>query len=128
MQHLNRQLAEKKAAGSAYNNQNIVFCSTVGTYIESRRINTTLNKLLDKAGIKHINFHALRHTFATRALENGIPAKVVAEILGHSDVALTLNTYSHVLQSTAHEEITKLNSIFGQDEIDRERDGSDMDR
>jgi integrase len=110
--HKKRQEVECHAAGSAFNHQNIVFCSMVGTYIEPRRVNTTLIKLLDKAGIEHVSFHAFRHTFATRALENGIPAKVVAEIIGHADVALTLNTYTHVIGSTAHEQISKLNSMF----------------
>jgi len=54
----------------------------------------------------------LRHTFATRALENGIPAKVVQVILGHTDISLTLNTYSHVLKSTAHDQIEKIDGLF----------------
>jgi integrase len=110
--HRALQDAEKAVAGSAYNKMNLVFCSNVGTYIEPRRINMTLEKLIRKANIEHINFHALRHTFATRALENGIPAKVVQVILGHKDVSLTLNTYSHVLQSTAHEQLEKMNALF----------------
>ena len=74
----------------------------------------TLDKIIKKAGIEHVNFHALRHTFATRALEAGIPAKVVQEIHGHADVSLTLNTYSHVLQTTAHEQMSKINSLFAE--------------
>jgi hypothetical protein len=54
----------------------------------------------------------LRHTFATRALENGIPAKVVQAMLGHSDVALTLNTYTHLLKETLHIEMEKMNDVF----------------
>ena len=71
-----------------------------------------MGKLLKQAGVEHINFHALRHTFATRALENGVPAKVVQAMLGHADVALTLNTYTHVLKETLHGEINKMNDIF----------------
>jgi integrase len=126
--HRDRQEIEKRAAGSGYNSLNLVFCSKVGTYIETRRLNITLNKLLKKAKIEHINFHALRHTFATRALESGIPAKVVAEILGHSDVALTLNTYSHVLQSTAHEQMNKLNHVFQPEKTSRKRQERDRSR
>ena len=110
--HALLQGEEKKEAGSAYNKQGLVFCSNIGTYIEPRRINTTLEKLIKKAGIERINFHALRHTFATRALENGIPAKVVQAMLGHADVALTLNTYTHLLKETLHEEMGKMNDIF----------------
>ena len=110
--HYILQQKEQKEAGSAYNQLGIVFCSKVGTYIEARRINSTLEKILKQAGVEHINFHALRHTFATRALENSVPAKVVQKMLGHADVSLTLNTYTHVLKETLHDEIGKMDNIF----------------
>lgn len=113
-EHKRRQEVEKRIAGSVHNKMDLVFCSNIGTYIEPRRVNTTLGKLVAKAGIEHINFHALRHTFATRALEAGIPARVVQEILGHSDVALTLNRYTHLLKSTVHEQMEKMNDMFQQ--------------
>ncbi len=52
--------------------------------------------------------HTLRHTFATRALENGIPPKVVQEILGHSSITMTLDLYTHVLPQTKAEEMKKM--------------------
>ena len=110
--HYGLQQIEMEKAGSAYNKSGIVFCSNVGTYIEPRRINTTLGKLINAAGIDHINFHALRHTFASRALEAGIPAKVIQEMLGHADVALTLNRYTHILKNTMQDEMQKMNSVF----------------
>lgn len=61
---------------------------------------------------EHISPHALRHTFATRALESGIPPKVVQEILGHSSITITLDLYTHVLDKTKSEEILKLQRIF----------------
>ena len=110
--HYMLQQKEQREAGSAYNKLNLVFCSSVGTFTEPGRINTTLDKVLKQAGVEHINFHALRHSFATRALEIGVPAKVVQAMLGHSDVALTLNTYTHLLKETLHDEIGKMNSLF----------------
>jgi integrase len=110
--HRERQDEEKAKAGSAYNERNLVFCSNVGTVIEPRRVRAMMDKIADKAGIEHITFHALRHTFATRMLEAEVPAKVVQDILGHSDVTLTLNTYSHVMGSTAHEQMAKINGLF----------------
>ena len=114
-----------------YNDRNLVFASNVGTHLEPSSINTTLNKITEKAGIEHINFHALRHTFATRALENGIPAKVVQAILGHSDISLTLNLYTHVLDSTAQQEMAKLNDLFippKKKETIQEKDDKDQSR
>ena len=110
--HRESQLMKEKTSKKYKNTNNLVFCSSVGTHIEPHRVNTTLGKMISKAGIEHINFHALRHTFATRALENGISAKVVAEILGHSDVSLTLNRYTHLLEVTSHDEMMKMNNLF----------------
>jgi integrase len=61
---------------------------------------------------KGINFHALRHTFATRGLENGIPAKIMQEILGHSSITMTLDLYSHVLPETKKEAMRKLEGLL----------------
>ena len=55
-----------------------------------------LKQLLDEAGLPDISFHALRHTFATHALSSGVDAKTLAGILGHTNAAFTLNTYTHV--------------------------------
>ena len=111
-EHKERQDAEKAEAGSAWNSENLVFCSNVGTVIEPRRVCTTMDKITDAAGLPRFTFHALRHTFATRMLEANVPAKVVQDVLGHADVTLTLNTYSHVIGSTAHEQMAKINNLF----------------
>lgn len=112
MRHQKAQEAEKVLAGSAWNDMNLVFCSTVGGYIEPRRLGTYLDSFLEKAGLEHINFHALRHTFATRFLEQGGSLKALQEILGHTDASLTLNTYAHIVGSTAHTEMSKMDELF----------------
>ena len=60
----------------------------------------------------HLTPHVLRHTFATRAIERGIPPKVVQELLGHSSITITLDLYTHVLPQTKAEEIKKLDYLF----------------
>ena len=110
--HKARQDSEKAQAGSAWNEYNLAFCSNVGTIIEPRRVATTMDKIADSAGLERFTFHAMRHSFATRMLEANVPAKVVQDILGHADVTLTLNTYSHVVGTTAHEQIAKINELF----------------
>lgn len=110
--HRERQNAEKAEAGSAWNKRNLVFCSNVGTPVEPRRLCTTMDKITSSVGLPHFTFHAMRHTFATCLLEAGVPAKVVQDVLGHADVTLTLNTYSHVIGTTAHEQMSKINDLF----------------
>jgi integrase len=54
-------------------------------------------KVLKKAGLPHIRFHDLRHTHATLLLKGGVHPKIVSERLGHANIGITLDTYSHVL-------------------------------
>lgn len=61
---------------------------------------------------EHITPHTLRHTFATRGLENGIKPKVMQELLGHTSITMTMDIYSHVLPDTKAQEIQKLANLF----------------
>lgn len=53
-------------------------------------------KILKDAGLEHLRFHDLRHTFATTALQNGVDVKTVSSMLGHYSAGFTLDTYAHV--------------------------------
>ena len=64
-------------------------------FISPRTFDYRYHKLLKTAGIQTINYHALRHTFATRCIEAGIDVKTLSELLGHTDASVTLNTYVH---------------------------------
>lgn len=75
-----------------------------------KRIVIEINR--DDIEFPMITPHCLRHTFATRALENGISAKVVQEFLGHSSVTLTLDLYTHVMHQTKAEEMQKMSTLF----------------
>ena len=68
--------------------------------------------VLKKCGIKETNFHALRHTFATRCVEIGFDVKTLSEILGHASVNMTLNRYVHPSMKTKRENMEKLNELF----------------
>lgn len=68
--------------------------------------------LLKKLGIPHRGFHALRHTFATRALESGMDVKTLSEILGHKNPVVTLNRYAHSLMPHKHEAMNRLGKLF----------------
>lgn len=65
------------------------------TYTEPRLMQIKFEKMIKECGLEKTNFHALRHTFATRCVEAGVDVKTLSEILGHSDVKTTLNRYVH---------------------------------
>lgn len=83
-----------------------------GKYIEHTTFKKYYNRMLDKCGIKGITFHALRHTFATNALEKGMDKKVLSEILGHASVSFTLDTYAHVLNTFKRENMELMNDVY----------------
>ncbi len=68
--------------------------------------------LIEKAGVKTITFHGMRHTCATLALEAGVPAKVVQERLGHKDISITLGIYTHALKSMQQDAAEKLSKLM----------------
>ncbi|MDE7095411.1 MAG: site-specific integrase [Anaeroplasmataceae bacterium] len=80
--------------------------------VETRSYQRTFESILNKCKIKHYNFHCLRHTFATRALELGMDIKTLSEILGHTNVAITLNRYAHSLLEYKIQEMNKIVQIL----------------
>ncbi len=64
-------------------------------FLNPRTLEYRYSSLIGRCGLAHINYHALRHTFATRCVEAGMDAKTLSEILGHADASVTLNTYVH---------------------------------
>ncbi len=69
-------------------------------------------RLTEKARVRKLNFHAIRHTFATRALENGVDIKTLSEIMGHKDASITLNRYAHSMMDTKIEMMKRMTKIF----------------
>jgi integrase len=96
--HRKRQLEERMARAGLWQEQGLVFPSSVGTPLSARNLQRHFKTLLERAGLpRSFRFHDLRHTCATLLLRQGVHAKYVQELLGHADISLTLNVYSHVL-------------------------------
>ena len=70
---------------------------------------THLYKLCDEAGIERFCMHALRHTYATRAIENGMPPKVLQKLLGHANLSTTMDTYVHVTDDSLSAAVKNFN-------------------
>ena len=115
-QHRVRQLEAKLKAGLAWQDHDYVFCTSIGTHLNpSKDILDQLKLLLKKAGLPDIRFHDLRHSTATLLGSMGVHPKVVQEMLGHSDISITLDIYSHVLPSMQQDAIDKLNNAINPD-------------
>lgn len=107
------QLELRLAQGEKYQNNDLVFATSVGTPIYPRNFIRKFHELRDKVGIpKDINLHALRHTYATRLLEEGESLKVIQELLGHADISTTANTYSHVSAEVKKKAAAKMDRLL----------------
>ena len=95
--HRVRQAEERLALGPAYTDEDLVFARADGSAPHPERLSKAFAAEARKAGLPPIRFHDLRHTYATIALQAGVHPKVVSERLGHGDIALTLNIYSHAI-------------------------------
>lgn len=90
-------------AGERWRDNDLVFPSSVGTPLEPRRVYGEFVALCERAGVRRVRFHDLRHTAASLALRAGVAAKVVSERLGHSSIGITLDLYSHVVSEVQRE-------------------------
>jgi integrase len=109
-----RQAKDKLAWGAAYVDNDLVFARENGSSVGPDHISDHFDLLVQKNGLRRIRLHDLRHTHATLMLSAGVPAKAVSERLGHSSIALTLDTYSHVLPALGEEAALRTaEAVFG---------------
>lgn len=84
-----------------------VFTSLVGAPIDPRNVKRVLDRLLKNAKLPHCRIHDLRHQFASNMLACGVDLKIVSDCLGHSQLAITADTYAHVSQDLIREAMDK---------------------
>jgi integrase len=114
--HRARQVRERAAAGSLWRDSGCVFTTPIGTPVDPRNDFREFRKLLARAGLPPVRLHDLRHTAASLLLAQHVPARVVMEILGHSQIALTMNTYSHVAPEVSREAADRMARALWRDE------------
>jgi integrase len=96
--HRARQSEERLRVGQAWRGLDLVFCDETGEPLNGISVlRYSFYPLLKRAGVEKVRFHDLRHTTATLLLREGVHPKIVAELLGHATISITLDTYSHVL-------------------------------
>ena len=91
------QMAQQLEYGSVWQNTGYVFTDIDGSPLAPDMLTKSFCGLVREHGLPQLTFHGLRHAFATLGLKAGISPKVVSEALGHSNIGITLDTYSHVL-------------------------------
>jgi integrase len=112
--HRRAQLEERMRLAGLWQDQGLVFPSQVGTPLSARNLQRHFKSLLERASLpKSFRFHELRHTCATLLLRQGVNPKFVQELLGHADVTLTLNVYSHVLPDTGDAAAGAMGDVLG---------------
>ena len=111
-EHKRRQNEERLLIGPEWQDQGLVFCTHQGKPLGWRNVTREYKVLLTRAGLPDYPFHALRHTNATLLLLQGIHPKVVQERLGHANIGMTLDIYSHVLPRLGQEAAAKLDALL----------------
>jgi integrase len=111
--HRGRQAIERLAAGERWVNLDLVFPSGRGTLADGPNVTHRFHKLLTRAGLPAMRFHDLRHACASLLLVQGVHPRVVMETLGHSQISLTMNTYSHVLPALQRDAADRMEAVLG---------------
>jgi integrase len=111
--HQHRQRVERMALGPAWTDSGFVFVDESGVEYHPQRFTKMFDEVVKRTGAPKIRLHDTRHTMATLALEAGVHPKVVQEQLGHSAIAVTLDTYSHVPQAVRRDSADKIAGLYG---------------
>lgn len=115
-----RPVIEKIVSEYKATDDNVLFHTSAGTLIATSVVNTEFRRIVNKYGIKDktvkgdLSLHSLRHTYATRCIESGMPPKVLQHLMGHSDIKVTLDTYADVFDNFQSVSVEKADSYLNQ--------------
>lgn len=107
-----QQNEERLQVGPEWQHNDLVFCTHQGKPLIQRNVLRAFKQTLAAAGLPDLSFHALRHTAATLLLLQGVHPKVVQERLGHSNISMTLDTYSHLIPSMGRAAADQLDALL----------------
>ena len=128
-EHRTRQLEQRLAVGPRWQESGLLFTWPDGRPIHPERFSRWFEQHARAAGLPKIRLHDVRHSYATAALAAGIPAKIVSERLGHANIAITMDTYSHVLPGLDEQAAgTVAQLILGKPRRQRDSDDKSLTR
>src|SRR5215469_15061824 len=116
-QHRTRQVERWLKVGARWQDRDLVFCNIYGGFFDPAHLRQRFDRLLRDVGLPDVRFHDLRHSAATILLSMGVHPKVVQEILGHSQISMTMDIYSHVLPGMQQQVMDRLDDLFHQDDL-----------
>ncbi len=118
--HRDAQAAERWVAGAAWREHGLVFTTGIGTPLNPSGVrNRSFRRVLERAGLPRIRFHDLRHTMTTLRLHHGENPKVVQEMLDHSTIQRTMDTYAHLITGAQEAAAARMEGIRGGHEKSR---------
>ena len=109
---IQQDITKKKLGQDYYNKLNLVFPRQDGYFTDTGTFLDAFSRIQRKLEIPHRSVHAIRHTFATRALESGILPIVVSRTLGHASIQITMDIYGHVVPDFAEQEMAKMEEVY----------------
>ncbi|WP_320781954.1 site-specific integrase [Streptomyces sp. CRN 30] len=107
-----RQAAIRERAGERWEETGYVFTTRTGRPIEPRNVYRSFTRVAKNAGLRVVRLHDARHGTATLLTAAGVAPRVVMEILGHSQIAVTMNVYTHVVQDTQREAVSHMDRLL----------------
>lgn len=124
-QHQKRQLEAKTKAGKFWEDNNLVFCTSLGTPLNPNKVLERFGTLLKKAELPHMRFHDLRHSAASILFAMKVHPKIVQELLGHHQISMTMDLYSHMLPSMQNDVVETMNDALNwewQEEVNNDEE------
>jgi integrase len=111
--HRDQQNFERAAAGDRWTDSGLVFVSTIGTPLDPRNVLRIWHGLLDQAGLERRAFHVSRHTAVSLLIAEGVPLKVIQEVVGHSLLSTTADIYGHLFPQAFAEAADAMDRALG---------------
>jgi integrase len=111
-EHRSRQLSERLAAGPMWEEHGLVFTRANGRPLYGSNVTRDLQLMLERAGLRRMRFHDMRHACASLLIAQGVHPRIVMETLGHSQIGITMNLYGHVLPEVQREAATQMDAVL----------------
>ncbi len=105
-------MEERLLAGSRWQDSGLVFTTSIGTPLDARNVSRHFHTLRDAAGLPWLRFHDLRHAYGSLLAVQGVHLRVAMELMGHSQLAVTMQVYTHVAPDLAREAADKIDALL----------------